>query len=303
MNGVLIINKSAGITSHDAVLIVKKLFKLKKVGHTGTLDPMATGILVLCLGEATKLTPFLQNQNKEYLAQLTLGITTDTLDKWGKILTQKPVSITTEKISTVFDEFRGKIKQTPPLVSAIKINGTPLYKLARKGIATTITIPEREVTIHELELINIENGEYPRVDFRVLSSSGTYIRSLCADIGKRLDCGGHLSKLTRTKVGEFDLKQAMDLDKIKEMNLNELKKHIFSLNRILPYLSIKIGNEAAKVIRQGQALIENMIIEIAPHTTLVENKLLKIVDEKENLVAIAKKTKHFFAQPIRVFNE
>lgn len=303
MNGVLIINKPAGITSHDAVLIVKKLFKLKKVGHTGTLDPMATGILVLCLGEATKLTPFLQNQNKEYLAQLTLGITTDTLDKWGKILTQKPVSITTEKISTVFDEFRGKIKQTPPLVSAIKINGTPLYKLARKGIATTITIPEREVTIHELELINIENGEYPRVDFRVLSSSGTYIRSLCADIGKRLDCGGHLSKLTRTKVGEFDLKQAMDLDKIKEMNLNELKKHIFSLNRILPYLSIKIGNEAAKVIRQGQALIENMIIEIAPHTTLVENKLLKIVDEKENLVAIAKKTKHFFAQPIRVFNE
>ncbi len=303
MNGVLIINKPAGITSHDAVLIVKKLFKLKKVGHTGTLDPMATGILVLCLGEATKLTPFLQNQNKEYLAQLTLGITTDTLDKWGKILTQKPVSITTEKISTVFDEFRGKIKQTPPLVSAIKINGTPLYKLARKGIATTITIPEREVTIHELELINIENGEYPRVDFRVLSSSGTYIRSLCADIGKRLDCGGHLSKLTRTKVGEFDLKQAMDLDKIKEMNLNELKKHIFSLNRILPYPSIKIGNEAAKVIRQGQALIENMIIEIAPHTTLVENKLLKIVDEKENLVAIAKKTKHFFAQPIRVFNE
>ncbi|MDP3012706.1 MAG: tRNA pseudouridine(55) synthase TruB [Candidatus Subteraquimicrobiales bacterium] len=316
MNGILIIDKPDGMTSHDVVLRVRKPFKIKKVGHTGTLDPMATGVLILCLGEATKLTPFLQTETKEYAAQLTLGITTDTLDGEGNVISKTPCFITPNQILKVFKEFKGKIKQIPPLISAIKIRGKPLYKLTRKG--TEIKVPEREVEIYKLDLLNIANDLYPRINFNVHCSKGTYVRSLCADIGERLGCGGYLSSLKRTKIGNFSLNQAISLNKIKKMTLEELKNHIIPLNQILSYPSIQVKKEKVKLIRHGLPLTKEMIKTLPPAIKIGKNELLQILDE-EKLLAIAKSVTEIsganlknqltclsadtIAKPIRVFNE
>ena len=187
MDGVLIINKPKGYTSHDIVNIVKKQLNITKVGHAGTLDPMATGVLIILLGEATKLSNYLMNHDKEYIATLKLGKRTDTLDSEGQIIEEKEIpALSKENINEVLLSFLGKSKQIPPMYSAIKINGKKLYELARKG--EEIERKEREIEIYEIEFIKLkeENNKVSEIEFKVNCSKGTYIRTLCEDIAERL---------------------------------------------------------------------------------------------------------------------
>lgn len=199
MNLIINLDKPKGITSQDAVTMVKRLLGLKKVGHCGTLDPMATGVLVICTGEATKVSSMIVDMDKEYSAVMKLGERTDTYDAEGRVIASaNPSGITKEAVQEVLARFRGRIKQKPPMYSAIKQAGTPLYKLARKGI--DVERPEREIEITGLEL---ESFDPPYAGIRVRCSKGTYIRTLADDIGAALGCFAHLSELRRLRVGRF----------------------------------------------------------------------------------------------------
>ncbi|MDE6953665.1 MAG: tRNA pseudouridine(55) synthase TruB [Erysipelotrichales bacterium] len=210
MNGILLINKPAGMTSHDVVNIARKSLHTKKVGHCGTLDPDATGVLVLCIGKATKALQFLTSEQKEYIATLTLGTSTDTYDSSGVVLEEKEFQ-GVDDVEKVLKSFLGKQKQLPPIYSAIKVNGKKLYEYARHN--EKVDIQPRDIEILEIELLKqLDN----HIQFRVLCSKGTYIRSLCVDIAKKLGYPGHMSHLLRSRSGHFDLKDCFSIDELKE---------------------------------------------------------------------------------------
>ncbi len=205
MNGLLIIDKPPGWTSHDAVAYIKKRLGAKKVGHLGTLDPIATGVLPLVIDGATKFARFLDNGKKEYIAKLKLGEETDTYDSEGKVMASSDCShINEDEIEHAFSAFRGRITQVPPMYSSVKKNGTPLYKLARKGLI--IEREAKEVEVFELEITNIE---LPYAEFRAVCSKGTYIRAICHDAGRALGCGGHMAGLKRVRCGGFSISEAL----------------------------------------------------------------------------------------------
>jgi tRNA pseudouridine55 synthase len=212
MNGILIINKPQGWTSHDVVNKARRILQEKQIGHTGTLDPLATGVLVLCIGKATKIVRYLEADDKEYTAEMKLGSTTDTQDSDGKVLETRAYSPPTAgQIQDALDAFQGSIHQRPPAFSALKLNGVPSYRLARKG-----TLPEHEkrpVTVHAVRLVEYAD---PVARFTVRCSKGTYVRTLCADIGERLGMGAHLIALIRTRAGRFRLEQALTLEQVAE---------------------------------------------------------------------------------------
>lgn len=201
---ILNLDKPGGWTSFDVVRAVRRSLKIKKVGHAGTLDPFATGVLLVCTGRATKRVPELMGFDKEYEAVIRLGVTTDTMDLTGKVSgTADFAHVTPELIDRVCEEFRGEIEQIPPMFSAIKIKGERLYKKARRG--ETVDRPPRAVTIHELE---VKGYDAPFLSIRVVCSKGTYIRVLAHDIGERLGCGGHLTSLVRTRIGPYEIAEA-----------------------------------------------------------------------------------------------
>lgn len=210
VHGILNIDKPQGLTSRKVVDRVRRIFGMPKAGHAGTLDPDATGVLLVCLGDATKLFESLQAGSKEYEGVLTLGVATDTMDASGKVIQTTDVSsVTEEQIIATFKQFEGEIEQIPPMFSAVKHKGRPLYKLARRNIK--VERSPRVVTIHHLEILAIRK---PEVTFRVCCSKGTYIRVLASDIGAAIGCGAHLSSLTRTRSGIFTLSDAISLDEI-----------------------------------------------------------------------------------------
>lgn len=210
ISGFVVIDKPAGITSHDVVSRVRRILGTRKVGHTGTLDPFATGVLPVAVNDGTKVIPFLDEGKKIYVALLRLGITTDTLDMTGSILAESdPSTITSEQFLSTLTVFTGPISQIPPMYSAIKQNGQPLYKLARQGVA--VERKARDVEIHSLELISFN---LPHVAIRVVCSRGTYIRSLADDIGRRLGCGAALQELRRTASGPFTIEEAVTLEEL-----------------------------------------------------------------------------------------
>ncbi|OUQ09260.1 tRNA pseudouridine(55) synthase TruB [Erysipelatoclostridium sp. An15] len=210
MDGVIIVNKPAGMTSHDVVNRIRKIFKTKKVGHCGTLDPDATGVLVVAVNKATKLLQFLTADNKEYIATLSLGTATDTYDASGEVTaTKEYVPISDKKILACLNSFVGKQEQIPPMHSAIKVKGKKLYEYARNN--ETVEIPKRVITIDYIELISIVDN---LVKFKVGCSKGTYIRSLCFDIAKKLDYPGHMYSLIRSKSGNFSLSDSYSLEEI-----------------------------------------------------------------------------------------
>ena len=213
-SGILLIDKPAGITSFDCIRLLRKQLGIKKIGHAGTLDPMATGLMIFLVGSSTKLaTSFLKN-DKSYDAEITLGQNSSTGDKEGE-LTRVSDRVPTEKeVEAVLAGFRGLIKQTPPAYSAIKIGGKPAYKRARSG--EKVEIPESEVNVYKLELVSYE---YPVLKISTHVSSGTYIRTLAEDIGKTLGTGAHLSNLRRTTIGDFDIEQAKQLEKATQADL------------------------------------------------------------------------------------
>ena len=209
MNGVLIVNKPQGWTSHDVVAKLRGIYQTRRVGHSGTLDPMATGVLVVFLGRATRAVELLENDGKEYIAGLKLGVTTNTQDTTGEILETCQVQVTDDMLQDTLRSFLGPQQQIPPMYSAVKIGGRKLYELARKG--QTVERKPRDITIEALELLD-RQGDECRI--RVRCSKGTYVRTLCHDIGQALGCGGCMSSLTRTMAGRFSLEEALDLEEI-----------------------------------------------------------------------------------------
>lgn len=283
MNGVVVIDKPAGKTSHDVVSQVKKILGAKKTGHTGTLDPMATGVLPICVNEATKLAGFLLNDNKEYLATMLLGVKTDTLDTDGKIIGQSEKVVSVEEIKAALSRMVGKIKQIPPAYSAIKYCGDPLYKWARKGI--TIEAASREV---EIKHIIIEDITFPRVTFRVSCSKGTYVRTLCADVGELLECGACLSGLRRMRSGFFSEDMAISLaDGSPLEKKDELLAKMLPMSKLLPLLTaIEIEDELANKLRDGfQPSVKTMKAYVPPF--LETGDMIKFIDNRDSLVAIA----------------
>jgi len=278
MNGVVIIDKPCGKTSFDMVSFVRRLFGTKKVGHTGTLDPEATGVLPVCIGKATKACELLTSQNKSYRAQLMLGMTTDTLDIEGEVLTEQPVNVTKEQLEGVIGQFIGEIEQIPPMYSAIKVDGKKLYELARAG--KEIERKKRKITIYDIKIIETDL-ENDLVTIDVDCSKGTYIRTLCEDIGMRLGCGAFMTKLTRTKSGRFDLESSFtpsELEKLKEKN--ELRKCLIPLDELfLDYPKIVVNE------RQRGFLINGVRVR---YKGLLEGASYRVYDETGEFLSISK---------------
>ena len=221
LNGIVVVNKEKGYTSHDVVNVIRRILGTRKVGHTGTLDPNATGVLPVCVGKSTRVSDMLMFSDKEYIAKVKLGITTDTYDVWGSVLSENEVNVSERELKSAISSFTGEIMQLPPMYSAIKQNGKKLYELARSGIE--VERKERKITIYECELISFENDTFK---IRVKCSKGTYIRSLCHDIGQYLGCGACMTELVRTKASVFDIENSMTLSKIEEKVLKDGKNSV-----------------------------------------------------------------------------
>ena len=271
MNGILIINKDLGYTSRDVVNIVSKELGTKKVGHTGTLDPMASGVLVLCIGSALKLCEILTNHDKEYIAGVTLGIETDTLDMEGTILSTENVDIDKGKIIEVVDSFKGSYLQEVPKYSAVKVNGKKLYEYARKNI--DVKLPSKIVNISEIEIIDDVVYEDGKIYFKIKTtvSKGTYIRSLVRDIGTKLGDPAVMNSLIRTRLGNFNIKEAYSLENIKNKDFK-----LISMLDALPNIKrVIVDDDMAFKIRNGVIL-----------DSFFEGDKAFILDKDENLIAI-----------------
>jgi len=230
ISGVLLIDKEPDMTSHDVVAVARRCLNQKKIGHCGTLDPMATGMLILVLGNATRIQDLLMAEDKEYTGTLTLGATTSTQDKEGEILESKPVpEFTADQIKAAFEAFQGDSYQLPPMVSAIKKDGVPLYKLARQG--KEIEREPRFVRVYDFEITRIA---LPEVDFRVVCSKGFYVRTYAHDIGQKLGCGAHLSALRRTRSGHFKLLPGKyaSFDDLKQGRRDVVESSLYSLYEV-----------------------------------------------------------------------
>ncbi len=212
LNGIIVINKPKGYTSHDAVNIVRRILGTRKVGHTGTLDPNAEGVLPICVGKATKACDMITFSDKEYVAGVRLGISTDTYDIWGEVIATESSNITKDGINKILDDFKGELFQVPPMYSAIKKDGKKLYELARNGIE--VEREPRKITIYENELLEFKDNEF---SLRVLCSKGTYIRSLCNDIGEKLGCGACMTSLLRTKSSVFTLEESVSFEELEKL--------------------------------------------------------------------------------------
>ena len=258
INGIVLLDKPLGITSNKALQIVKRLYKAAKAGHTGSLDPLATGLLPLCLGEATKVSGFLLDADKRYLATLKLGIKTTSADAEGEVLETRPVENYSKKqINTAIEPFLGDIEQVPPMHSALKVDGQPLYKLAHQGVV--IERKSRPVHIFDIQVLRHEGDE---IDIDVRCSKGTYIRTLAEDIGEKLGCGAHLSALRRTESGPFDLDECITLEELEKLSENtdetgfdELDDFLMPAEEALhDWESIDLTEDAAFYICRGQAV-------------------------------------------------
>ncbi len=251
MNGIIIVNKEQGFTSHDVVAKLRGILHFKKIGHTGTLDPDATGVLPVCVGKATKVCDLLTDRDKTYVAEVRLGVTTDTLDMTGKMISSAPVNITEEQLKLVLGEFTGEIQQIPPMYSAVKVDGKRLYELARQG--REVERRARKVVIHRLALgeTALERDEFT---IEITCSKGTYIRSLCDDIGKRLGCGAAMKSLVRTGVGAFGLRDALTLAEIEQ---RAAASPAGGQDLLLPVDSVFQEYAACRVSEQGMKYLRN----------------------------------------------
>ena len=251
ISGLLLIDKPAGITSFDVVRRVRRALKVRKVGHLGTLDPFATGLLPLALGEATKLAQFLLEEPKTYLATLKLGVETDSQDLTGRVTAESDRLPSPEEVRQAATRFVGEIEQVPPSYSAVHHQGERLYKLARRGEA--VEVPPRQVVIYRLEVME---AALPQVTVRVECGKGTYIRTLAHDLGRALGCGAHLVALTRLAVGAFRLEEALPLDLIeKRADLGDIHRRLIPLAQCLPrYQAVRVDRQEAWRLAQGQTL-------------------------------------------------
>ncbi len=257
-NGIINIYKEKGFTSHDVVAKMRGICKQKKIGHTGTLDPDATGVLPVCLGSGTRLCDMLTEKDKEYVSELLLGVETDTQDITGQVLSRKEIVTDEALIRDVILSFQGEYMQVPPMYSALKVNGKKLYELARAG--KEVERQARPVSIHEIEILEMK---LPVVKIRVACSKGTYIRTLCADIGQKLGCGGTMQSLLRTRVGIFKLEDAITLEQLEKLrDAEKIPQVLYEVDRVFadcPALHILPAYK--KLIDNGNSFYANQTIE------------------------------------------
>ena len=251
MTGIICLDKPKGMSSFMAVKRASRILGVKKAGHTGTLDPMATGVLVIMLGHSTRFIELLPEHKKSYTARVKLGVTTDTLDITGEILTKSPVSVTEEQLLSVANEFKGEILQTPPMYSALKKDGERLYDLARKGIE--IEREQRQITIEKLEIYDFDGIEF---SMDVTCSAGTYIRSLCDDIGRELGCGAVMTELRRTSANGFSIETAATLEELEALaSENKVESAVTTIEKVLmSYNEITVSKPQANRFHNGGGL-------------------------------------------------
>lgn len=253
INGIVVVNKPQNWTSHDCVAVVRRVIGVKRVGHTGTLDPMATGVLPVCVGTAARINEYLDYDTKTYACVMKLGIITDTLDIWGEILEERPVpKINEAAITETIMGFTGEIYQIPPKYSALKVAGKKLYEYARAG--QEVEIKPRKINIKHISVNNIDL-ENKEISFTVECSKGTYIRSLCADIGEKLGCGACMSGLVRTKTGVFTLDDTVDIEAVKKMSREELVSKLFPTDYpLVQFGRVELSANRAKDFVNGKKI-------------------------------------------------
>ena len=234
MEGVLLVDKPQGLTSHDVVYHLRRKLQIKKIGHAGTLDPMATGVLVMLIGKATRISQYLMSVDKVYEGEATLGVVTDSQDAEGEVMSTQPVPELTEaRVREVMKGFLGDQYQIPPMHSAIKIGGVPLYKLARKGEEV-----EREPRFIRIAAFNLRSFATPKITFELHCTKGTYVRTVAADLGQKLGCGAHLSALRRTGSGKFTIGQCLPLEQIEALSLPEIQKRLIPIYEAAPSVAL-----------------------------------------------------------------
>ncbi len=295
MNGLFLIDKPKGITSHDVVDRVRRILNIRKVGHTGTLDPAATGLLLICVGKATRLTSFLQDLDKTYQGVMVFGLTTSSMDEESEILEEKDASgLNRGEVENLFAHLRGKITQTPPAFSAVHWKGERLYKLAREGLEPTPS--PRQVEIYALSLLDFIGGRHPQVKFKIHCSKGTYVRSLCAEVGKYSGYGAYQASLQRTQIGPFLLEKARTLEDLENIMAGDRADRVLiGLRDALPHLPlVKVKKEAEKVIGWGRALYISHLDDSPPDLDKGDRVRLCAPDGRLLAVAISlQKASHF----------
>lgn len=285
MNGVINIYKNTGMTSFDVVAMVRRVAKMKKVGHTGTLDPAASGVLPVCLGKATKIIDYIMENKKVYRVNLKLGMVTDTYDLEGEVLREEDAShITKDEILNCINSFVGTIDQVPPMYSALKQNGVRLYELARQGIE--VHREARKITIYSIENIKIESNDNIQMD--VCCSKGTYIRSLCYDIGEKLNVGATMTALERIQNGTFTKEEAINIEYLTE---ELLEKHIISIEKALDsFEKITVNEKFGKLLRNGVKVFDNRM-----YSEEVEfNKLYRVYEDNGVFLGLGKRDEKGF---------
>lgn len=296
IHGIINVNKEQGFTSHDVVAKLRGILKQKKIGHTGTLDPDATGVLPVCLGKGTKLCDMLTDRDKTYRAVMLLGTVTDTQDTSGRILSENKVTSTEQEVLEAIQSFTGDYEQIPPMYSALKVDGRKLYELAREG--KVIERKARLVHIHE---IVVDETALPRVTMTVSCSKGTYIRTLCHDIGEKLGCGGCMESLVRTKAGAFAIAESFTLGQIEELRDNgSLMDHITPIDEMfIEYPRVDISEEFHKLLYNGNMFYEKHVSGQVP----LQDGPVRVYDAGGQFFAIyayEKAEKRF--KPVKIFN-
>lgn len=281
LNGILVIDKPPGLSSARVVSIVKRLLQVKKAGHAGTLDPFATGVLIVCINQATRLARFWLNSAKTYQAELCLGIETDTQDPTGTVIsTSAAVDVPEDTLQAVMKSFVGTMNQVPPVYSALKHLGVPLYKLARKG--EPFQKPDRQIQIYRLEIQEIA---LPLIRFEVSCSAGTYVRTICADIGKILGCGGHLKNLRRTASSGYAIADAISLSELEELvRSGNVDRYLTGMAEALPdMVSLQADKALTDKIKYGMMIT---VADVPPSCLLPGENLVKIIDGNKRLLSI-----------------
>ncbi len=296
LDGVLLLNKPPGITSHDAVQIVRKTISQKRVGHTGTLDPAAEGLLLICIGKATKIAQFMTGMDKTYKADICLGYETTTYDREGEFLNSEPNEIpdlSDTEIEVILKSFSGKIIQKVPAYSAVRVNGKRLHELARKNIE--VETPEREIEIKEIIKISYEK---PILTIRVSCSKGTYIRTLAYDIGKAIGCGAYMKHLVREQVGNHSLSDALSIESMKESyNDGSLTNHLLRYDQVLSFSSMIVKDDFTPSVFNGVDINSEFIAEVEGRFTSGDHIFLKNGDRTPLAIGTANKdSEHIFQE-------
>lgn len=288
MNALLVLDKPQGLSSHSAVHRIRKLTGEERVGHAGTLDPMATGVLLILLGSAVRLSEWIIDHDKKYRATVKLGVETDSYDATGNIVSTRDVNLSPEAIQTALLSFVGKQTQVPPAHSAIQIQGKRAYKLARKG--ETVQLEPRPVEIYSIDIRNISTDT---VEFDVHCSKGTYIRSLAHDLGAKLGVGGHLAALRRLAISNFTLEQSITLDQVSEYLADgTLAAHLLSMDLAIPQFdALELDAASVRAVRNGQFL---------PAPQNLTTSLVRAYDEQRNLIAILERVSTLQLKPKKV---